>query len=67
MALQELASWLISIYDTILDRIYYTYILVTTSELAAVYFLATVLTLYFTIALTVLVDEAQQAYKRMPK
>ena len=67
MALQELSSWLISIYDTILDRVHYTYILITTSELAAVYFLATLLTLYFTIALTVLVDEAITAYKRMPK
>ena len=65
MALQELLDWLSTLYTTIIDRIYYTYILVTTSELAAVYFLATILIIYFTVALTVFIDEAQQAYKRM--
>ena len=65
MALSQISSWLISIYTTVIDRIYYTYILITTSELAAVYFLATILIIYFTVALTVFIDEAQQAYKRM--
>lgn len=65
MALQELLDWLSTLYATIIDRIYYTYILITHSELAAVYFLATVLVIYFTVALTVFIDEALQAYKRM--
>ena len=65
MALQQVSSWLISIYTTVINRIEYTYVLITTSELAAVYFLATLLVVYFTVALTVFIDEAQQAYKRM--
>ena len=65
MALSQISSWLISIYTAVIDRIYYTYVLITTSELAAVYFLATLLVIYFTVALTIFIDEARQAYKRM--
>ena len=60
-------NWLSTVYNTILDRVYYTYILVTHSELAAGYFLATVFVLYFTVALTIFLDEARSAYKKMPK
>ena len=60
-------NWLINSYNTILDRIYYTYILVTHSELAAGYLLATILIIYFTVALTIFLDEARSAYKKMPK
>ena len=62
---QLISNWLISISTTILDRIEYTYVLITTSELAAVYFLATVLVCYFTVALTIFIGEARSAYKRM--
>ena len=65
MALSQISSWLISIYDTVIDRVYYTYILITHSELAAVYFLATVLVIHFTVAITIFIDEAIRAYKRM--
>ena len=60
-------NWLSTVSTEILDRIYYTYILVTHSELAAGYFLATVFVLYFTVALTIFLDEARSAYKKMPK
>lgn len=62
-----ISSWLSTAYTAIVDRTYYTYILVTTSELAAGYFLATVLVVYFTVALTIFIDEARQAYKKMPR
>ena len=65
MALQQVSSWLISISTTVINRIEYTYVLITTSELAAVYFLATVLVVYFTVAMTIFIDEARSAYKRM--
>ena len=64
---QLISAWLESLYTTVYDRLYYTYILITTSELAAVYFLATVLVCYFTVAITVFIDEARSAYKKMPK
>ena len=60
-------NWLSTVSTEILDRIYYTYILVTHSELAATYFLATILIIYFTVAITIFLDEARSAYKKMPK
>ena len=71
MALQELIDWLSNTYNTVLDsiitRIDTFYTLITHSERAAVAFLAGLLILYVTVALTVLFDEAYQAYKRMPR
>ena len=60
-------NWLSTVSTEILDRVYYTYILVTHSELAAGYLLATILIIYFTVALTIFLDEARSAYKKMPK
>ena len=71
MALQELIDWLSNSYTTVIttvaQRIDTFYTLITHSERAAVAFLAGLLILYVTVALTVLFDEAYQAYKRMPK
>ena len=65
--IELILTWLSTVYTAIVDRAYYTYILITTSELAATYFLATILICYFTIAITIFLDEAREAYKRMPK
>jgi len=71
MALQEQLDWLsntsTTVITTVSTRIDTFYLLVTTSEPAAVAFLAGILVLYFTVAITVLVDQARDAYKRMPK
>ena len=81
MAISTILSWQESLYyvkdslantynlvlDNTLHRIEAFYTLITHSERAGVAFLAGILIVYFTVAFTVLFDEAYSAYKRMPK